>query len=148
MRFEVEFRCQSKDTGITTLCQSAQNHTTTAHIFYLTLMPNAHRPTRLDSTVLSRQLCELKLRPYGAIQICLLLLLFFIPQVVKILGVKKTKNAKIKIIRQVNWQIVIIILDDSGSSPRENLKSEHAQSTCPIHTVQSDATRRNSSVSK
>jgi len=38
----------------------------------------------------------MKLRPYGAIQICLLLLLFsFIPQVVKIPGLKTT-TAKIK----------------------------------------------------
>jgi len=36
MRFEVEFSCQSKDTGITTLCQSAQNHITTT-LHYTTL---------------------------------------------------------------------------------------------------------------
>jgi len=33
MWFEVEFRCQSKDTDITTLCQSAQNHITTTQHF-------------------------------------------------------------------------------------------------------------------
>ena len=33
MRFKVEFRCYSKDAGITTLCQSAQNHITTTQYF-------------------------------------------------------------------------------------------------------------------
>ena len=38
--------------------------------------------------------------------------------------------------RRVNW-----IPDNSRLSPTEDLKSEHVQSNCPIHTVMPDTTQ-------